>query len=142
MSVLSYVLERLRRVGPPPGAAAGVVAVPSAGDELSREVSFLFAQLDELERRSELILSESRSEAAALEAAARQERSRLLEKARADAERLAGELLAAGRSASDQRARVLLAVADREAVRVLARGRERTPALVDEILEHVLEAAP
>ena len=142
MSVLSHLLERLRRVGPPPGAAAGVVAVPSAGDEVSLEVSFLFAQLDELEWRSELMLSESRSEAAALEAAARRERSRLLEEARADAERLAGELLAAGRWASDERARELLDDADREAERVLARGRKRTPALVDEILERLLEGAP
>jgi hypothetical protein len=51
MSALSQLLDRLRRVRPPPGAAAGVVAVPSAGDQLSREVSFMFAELDQIERR-------------------------------------------------------------------------------------------
>lgn len=57
MSALSYLLERLRRVQLPPGAAAGVMAVPSLRDELSHEVDFLFGQLDEAERRGELLLS-------------------------------------------------------------------------------------
>ena len=42
---------------PPPGAAAGILAVPSAGDELAGEVSFLFSDLDELEHERQTLLS-------------------------------------------------------------------------------------
>ena len=48
MPALGQLLDRLRRVRPPPGAAAGVVAVPAAGDELSGEVGFLFGELDQI----------------------------------------------------------------------------------------------
>ena len=47
---LDRLLERLRQKQPAPGAAAGMLAVPSAGDELAGEVSFLFVDLDEIER--------------------------------------------------------------------------------------------
>jgi len=141
MSALSELLERLRRMRPPPGRAAGVVAVPSAGEELSGEVAFMFGRLDELERRSELILSSARSDAAGVEAAARERRRRLLEDAGADAQRIVAELLAERRARCERNARALLADGEREAERVLARGRERTPALVAQVLARVLEGA-
>jgi vacuolar-type H+-ATPase subunit H len=141
MSALSQLLERLRRVRLPPGGAASVVAVPSAGDQLSREVAFLFGPLDELERRGQLLVASARSEAAETETAAREQRHRLLEDARADAERLVAELLTQRRAHGEERARMMLADAEREAEKVLERGRERTPALVEEIVELILDGA-
>jgi len=141
VTALSQLLERLRRVRLPPGAAASVVAVPSAGDQLSSEVAFLFGPLDELERRGELFVSSARSQAAEIETAAREQRHQLLEDARADAERLAAELLTQRRVHGEERARMMLADAEREAEQVLARGRERTPALVEEIVERILDGA-
>lgn len=139
MSALSELLERLRRVRLPPGAAAGVVAVPSAGDELAHEVAFLFDQLDQIEQRGELVLSASETDAFEIEATAAAERRRILDDARAEAERAAAELLAR-RSANCRRlAREMLADAEREAELVATRGRERSPALVQEVIGRVLE---
>ena len=138
MSGLSQLLERLRQVRPPPGRAAGVVAAPSAGDELSREVEFLFGQLDGIERRGKSALSAARSLAAELEAGACAQRRRLLDQAHAEGERRAASLLVDRHAACEQRAREMLADAEREAERVLARGRERTPLLVYEIVERLL----
>ena len=139
MSTLSQLLERLRRVRLPPGAAATVVAVPSAGDGLLGEVAFLFDHLDEIEQEGELLLSAARSDAAEVEAAVGRERRRLLGDARMEAERLAAELLAERRARCEQRTGAMLEGAELEAERVLARGRERTPALVAEVLAQVLE---
>ena len=93
MSALDQLLERLRRARLPPGAAASVVAVPSAGDRLSGEVAFLFGDLDEIEQRGELLISSARSDAAEVEAAAGRGRRCLLEDARGEAERLAAARL-------------------------------------------------
>ncbi len=139
MSALSYLLERLRRVQLPPGAAAGVMAVPSLRDELSHEVDFLFGQLDEAERRGELLLSAARTEAAERELAAGRTRSRMLEEARAEGERVAAQLLAASRAGCERRARGMLTEAERESERVLARGRERIPSLVGAVVAKVLD---
>lgn len=142
MSALSQLLDRLRRVRPPPGAAARIVAVPSTGDELSGEVTFLFGELDEIAERGGRILSAARSEAAEIEASAAQQRLKLLEEARADSDRLAAQLLAERRASCERRARRMLTDAEREAARVLARGRERTPALVGHVVARLLEGGP
>jgi vacuolar-type H+-ATPase subunit H len=139
MPVLGELLERLRRVRLPPGAAAGV-PVPTAGGELSGEVALLFGQLDEIEQRGGVVVSTARSEAAEIEAAAARDRSRLLADAVAAAERIAAKLLAELRASSEERARSILADAEREAGRVLARGQERTPGLVQEVIAAVLES--
>lgn len=139
MPALSQLLERLRRTRLPPGAAARLVAVPSAGDQLSREVAFLFARLDEIEQRGELVVSSARTEAAEIVAAAGIRRRRILEDARAEGERRAAELLGARRGASEQRVQAMRADAERDVQLVLARGRERTLALVQKIVERVLE---
>lgn len=138
VSPLTHLLERLRRVQPPPGAAARAVAVPSPGDELSREVAGLFPDLDEIERRANALLAAARSDAAETEASAVRERRRILEEAEAAGRRLAAELLAARRAACEQQAAAMLAEASREAEGVLARGRERTPVLAQQVIERVL----
>jgi vacuolar-type H+-ATPase subunit H len=139
VSALGQLLDRLRRARLPPGAAAGVVSVPSTGEELPREVSFLFAELDETERQGRMIRSSASSEADEIESMARREARRILEEARTEAERRAAESLAARRAECERRAQAMLAEAIREAERVLARGRERTPAMVEEIVERILE---
>jgi vacuolar-type H+-ATPase subunit H len=138
---LSQLLERLRRVRLPPGAAAAAVAVPSAGDELTGEVSFLFPELDAIEQGSQDVVSAARSEAVQIEAAVAVERQRLLDEARTEAERLALELMAEARARCEQRAQVMLADAVREADGVLMRGRARTPVLVEEVVQRMLESA-
>jgi vacuolar-type H+-ATPase subunit H len=140
VSALSQLLERLRRGRPPPGAAAGAVAVPSAGDELSGEVGFLLPQLDEIERQGEAIVAAARAEASQLEAAATEQRRRILDAGRAEAERVAARVLAERRSICENRARTILAEAQHEAERVLARGRERTPGLVEQVIQRLLKA--
>ncbi len=142
MSALSHLLDRLRSVSPPPGAAATVVAVPSAGEELSSEVEFLFGELDQLHGRHQALLEAARAEAAALHDAAIAERARLLAQARADAEQLAAQLLDERRERCKQLAAAILADGAREAELVAARGRRRTPALVEQVLARVLETRP
>jgi len=139
MPALSHWLERMRRVRLPPGAAAGILAVPTAGDELSREVAFTFAQLDEIEAQREHVLNEARAGAARIEASGRTERRRIVEDARAEAERVEARILAARRATCQQQVERILGEGGREAARVLRRGRERTPAVVDEILARMLE---
>jgi len=141
MPALGQWLERMRRVRLPPGAAAGIVAVPTAGDELWREVAFTFAQLDEIDARRALALSEARAEAARLEASAVAERRRILKDAQVEAERVEAEILAARRARCQEQVESLLVEAGRDAERVLARGRERTPRLVNEIVVRLLEDA-
>ena len=138
MPDLSHFLERLRHVRPPPGPAAGVLTAPSAGDELSREVVFLFGQLEGIARQGDLALSAARSFAAELEAGAREQRRRVLDEARADGEHRAASLLADRRASCEQLARALLADAEREAELTLARGRARTPQLVEKIVGRLL----
>jgi vacuolar-type H+-ATPase subunit H len=140
VSALSQLLERLRRVHSPPGAAAGAVAVPSAGEELSGEVAFLLEQLDQIEQQGNAIVASARAEASQLESAAADERRRLLDASRAEAEQVAARLLVERRAACERQAMTMAADAQREAERVLARGRERTPDLIEEVIRRLLEA--
>ncbi len=139
MSALSSLLERLRRIQPPPGAAAGALAVPSAGDQLAGEVAHLFGELDEIEHRSTLILASARAAAAEIETTARERRHRLREEASAQAERMVAELLTERRAACARQAQAMLDDARCEAERVIALGGERTPALIHAVIERVLE---
>ncbi len=139
MSALSSLLERLRRIQPPPGAAAGALAVPSAGDQLSAEVAHLFGALDEIARRREVIRASARSAAAETEATARARRHRVREAAVAEAEWMVAELLAERRAACERRAQAILEEAQGEAARVMTLGGERTPALTQAVVERVLE---
>jgi len=138
---LTTLLERLRRMQPPPGAAAGVLAVPSAGDELAGEVSFLFSDLDELEHQRQTLLTAARSDAGRAEQTAVRERNRLLAEAHEEGERRAAMILNERRARAQQSARAMLADADRDASQVRARARERMPALGAEIVQRLLEGA-
>jgi vacuolar-type H+-ATPase subunit H len=136
------LLERLRRVRPPPGTAAGALAVPAPGDELAGEVAFLFSDLDGIASRRETLLALARSQAAETEQDAMQERSRLLARAHEDGERRAAMLIVEHRTRAQEKMTAILAQADREAARIRSRGRERTPALVHDIVTRLLEDAP
>jgi vacuolar-type H+-ATPase subunit H len=126
---------------PPPGPAAGVLAVPSAGDELTGEVSFLFSDLDELEGQRQTLLAAARSDAGWAEQAAMRERNRLLTEAHQEGERRATTILDERRARARTRARAMLAEADRDAAQIRARAGERTPALGAEIVQRLLEGA-
>ena len=138
MAPLTHLLERLRRIQPPPGAAASIVAVPSPGDELTIEVAGLFPDLDEIERRASALIAEARTAAAETEAAAVGERRRILEAAEAEAERAAAEILGARRADCERQASETLADAARRAERVRARGEQRTSALVAEVVNRLM----
>jgi vacuolar-type H+-ATPase subunit H len=138
VSALSHLLQQLRRAGPSPGAPARVMAVPSVGDELSHEVSFLFGPLDEIEQQTAQCLAAAQSEAEEVEAAASRRRRTMLDDAHAEAERLAAVLIAERRADCERRVHTMLDDAEREAERVRARGRERTPAFVQELIERLL----
>jgi len=129
-------------VRPPPGAAAGMLAVPSAGDELASEVAFLFGDLDEIERHRRSLLALARAEAAGAEQEAARERGRLLGEAREEGERRAQSILVERRAQVQESIRAMRAEADREAERVHERGRQRTQALVDEIVARLLGDLP
>ena len=139
MPVLTTLLDRLRRIQPPPGAAAGILAVPSAGDELAGEVSFLFSDLDELEQQRQSLLGAARSDATKVEQTAVAERNRLLTQAHEEGERRAAVILDDRRTQARRRTRAMLAEAERDASQIHARARERIPALVGEVVERLLE---
>ena len=141
MPVLTPLLERLRAVRLPPGAVGSILAVPSAGEELSGEVTFLFADLDEIEHRRMTVLANARSEAAGIERAAERERERLMAEALQEGEQQASALLAERRAQAQEQIRTMLADADSEAALVRARGRQRIPALADDIVRRLLEDA-
>jgi len=127
---------------PPPGPAAGVLAIPAAGDELAGEVSFLFADLDEIEHQRETLLLAARSDADRAEQGAVGERTRLLTQAHEEGERRAAMVLDERRALAQRRARAMLAEAERDAAHIHERARERTPTLVAEIVERLVEDAP
>jgi len=119
-----------------------MLTVPSAGDELAGEVAFLFDDLDRIEARLERLLAVARSDAAEAEQAAHRERTRLLAEAHEEGERRAARLLSERRALVEERTQAVLDDAEREASRVRARGRDRIPALVEEIVARLLEDEP
>lgn len=137
MSALTDLLERLRRMRPPPGGPATVVAVPSAAEAIAGEVAFLFADLDAIEAQLGELDESVRAEAAAIEANARTQRDRILAEGREHAERAWSELLAERRVACEQEVETILAEGRRAAERVLTRGRASMPALVAEVVRRI-----
>jgi vacuolar-type H+-ATPase subunit H len=116
-----------------------MLAVPATGSELLPEVAPLFDELDEIERHREGMLAGARSDAAQTQRAAGEERVRLLAEARENAESRARTLRGDHRARARESRRALLAEADREAARVQARARGRTPALIEDIVKRLLE---
>jgi len=137
MSALSDLLERLRRLRPPPGAPARVVAVPSPGEGVEREVVFLFEALDAVEARARAVRAAARAEAISLDAEARARSSQILADAGSEADRVWNEVLAARRAAHQREADTILAAAQHTAVRVLAYGKAATPAVVGEVVRRI-----
>jgi regulator of protease activity HflC (stomatin/prohibitin superfamily) len=137
MSALSELLERLRRLRPPPGGPSGLLAVPSRGEDVAGEVAFLFATLDAVELQATEVRDSARAEAVAIEANTHLERERILVDADEQANRAWAALLAERRAASEREARKILVEAQGEAARVLAQGRELTPQLVHEVVRRI-----
>lgn len=132
-SPLRDFLDRFRRV-------AGVPA--EAAEDTAAELAPVFALLDPLETELEEIA-----------AAAERRRQRLLEEASTEAaltladaheqgEAEHAEALKIGRRAAAAPAADIVAAAEREAEAIRARGRERIPDLVAQVLACVREAAP
>lgn len=142
MSALGQLLERLRRVSAPPGAAARVLAVPAAGDRLAHEVAFLFGELDGVQRDGRALVAAARRDAAAVADDAAAQRRRMLADAQDRAARMAEAEVAQRRAAGARRAAEIRAAAEREAALVRERGAARTPALMAVIVERVLGPAP
>lgn len=139
---LSQLLERLRRMRPPPGAAAAAIGVPSRGEELLGEVEFLFERLDAVEDERDRAIAAAQAAAREIEAAAQERGRLLLDQARAAAAATAAELQAQRAAACERQAQALLADAQREAARVLAQGRTRIPAFTETVVGRILEQAP
>jgi len=139
---LNQLLERLRRMRPPPGAAAAAVAVPSPGEQLSGEVAFLFAQLDAVEHEGDRTIAAAQAAAREIEAAAHERSRLLLDDARAAAAAMVAELQAQRTAACERQMQALLADAQREAEHVLARGRARIPAFAQSVIGRILEQTP
>jgi hypothetical protein len=137
VSTLTVLLERLRRMRPPPGTPANVLAVPSAGEDVAGEVAFLFEALDGVRARARAEHESAQAAAAVVEADAQAQRAQILAAAREQGERVAARLLCEHREACEREAATLLADARREAARVLARGRESTPTLVAEVMRRI-----
>ncbi len=142
MPALNELLERLRRMRPPPGTAAAAIAVPSPGEQRSGEVEFLFARLDAVEGDAERILAAARAAAEQIEVRAHERCRLLLDDARAGAAAHAAELEAQRAADCERRARALIAAGEREAERVRARGRERIPGFARALAGRILEQAP
>ena len=138
MSALSELLQRLRRVRPPPGGPATVVSVPSPGDDVTREVAFLFAELDAVDEQAKTVSESARIQADAIEADARAQRAQILAEARQRAEHAFAEVFSEQRATGESQAQAILADAQRAASRVLARGRESTPALAAEVVRRIV----
>lgn len=136
MSALTLLLERLRRHRPPPGAP-GTLAVPPEKEDLAAEVAFLFAELDAVSAKAREVRAAAQAGAGAAHADARNARERVFADASRQAELLASQLLDKSRAAYEREAATLIAEAHAEAERVLARGRDSTPALVAEVVRRV-----
>lgn len=140
MSALSALLERLRRMRPPPGVPAAALGVPSAGEDVAGEVAFLLSALDDTDQRARETLAAARAEVQRIEADALAQRERIRAEALTRAEQSAERMLAERRRACAAEAAAILAEAEREAARVLEGGRSATPELVQSVMSRVMEA--
>ena len=125
MRPVGSVLERFRRAAAVPAAA---------GDTIEAELMPVFAALDEIDAEAEQIRAAAHREAERRLAASTVEAERIVERyrRRAEAERARAE--AERREEATREAHTIEAAARDEAARILARGRERIPALVAEVV--------
>lgn len=137
MSAATELLERLRRLRPPPGGPAAIIAAPARGEELVGEVEFMFQELDAVQAQLGVEDESARAAAAALEADAREECARILATARQQAQREWTSVLAERRARCELDAQAILADGEHQAAQVRARGRERIPGLVEEVVRRI-----
>jgi hypothetical protein len=122
---VSSLLDRFRRSA----------AVPAAADEaVEAELVPVFAALDEIEDESRRLLEEAGEEAERRMAAGAADAEEILERwrRRAEEERIRAE--SERRRAAAERVRAIEAAGEAEARDVRARGFERIPALLQEVL--------
>jgi len=124
-------LERFRRTT---GMPARV------GDEAAVELAPVFAVLDEFEREAQELRDRSSRMAAQRLHEAKEEAAALAAEARARADQERGDALKAGLRAADVELAELLAASETEAHEIRARGEERLPRLVAEVVARVREA--
>ena len=128
MRPVSSLLDRFRR-------SAAVPAVPAAVDEgLQAELAPVFAALEKVEDEARRLLEDTADEVERSLAAGAADAERILERWRRRAEEERARAEDNRRRAAGEQARALEAAAEVEAGNVRARGFERIPALVDEIL--------
>jgi vacuolar-type H+-ATPase subunit H len=126
-------LERFRR-------PAGVPA--AATEELEAELMPVFAALDAIETDAGAIRAAAAAEASRRVDAAVVEAERLLVDWRRKAEVERANAQAARRGAIASQARSIEAEAEQEAARIRARGRERIPELVADVVACITEERP
>lgn len=140
MSALSGLLDRLRRMRPPPGMPAAALGVPAAGEDIAGEVAFLFPALEDTDRQALESIEAARGEAEQIQADALAQRERIHADALTRAEQSAQRLLGARRDACHAETAAILAEAEREAERVLEEGRRAIPGLVQTVISRIVEA--
>ncbi len=141
MTPLADLLDRLRLRRQPPGRAAAAVGVPAVEPDIAAELAPLFGRLDAIDAEAAAIVQAGRSEAAAIERDARREAERILERAAREAGVEADRLRRERREAAELQAGTILADARAEAERLRERAAQRTPAVVEDVLELLAQGA-
>ena len=138
MAALGEILRRFRFHGVP-GAptAAGVPADRTAG--LEGELAPVFAALEDPQRHAVALLTEATHSAEQRRAAARDEARRLVVEAHSGAVAARAEAAAARLALADAECSAMRAAGHAEAQRVRLRAAERTDALVELVVLHVLD---
>ena len=150
--ILHEVVERptAGSVAPhgPPGSIGGILerfhgtgGVPAAvGEEPVLELVPVFAALDAFELEAAEVREHAEAMAAHRLHKAEEGAKEILAAARGLADSERGDALKAGLRAADAEASQIVARAEADARRIDETGRERLPALVDEVVARVLEA--
>lgn len=143
MPSIADILERFRRVGAPPGAAAPAGVPRDRKSELSDELHDVFGQLDVIEAEAQAITNSANQEAERITTAARLEAQQIVEAARSAVPAMRADAEAARRR---QRSHELQALDQETQERIAAMRRQvadRMPALIDRVLAELMkEAAP
>lgn len=141
MTPLADLLERLRLRRQPPGRAAAAVGVPAVAPDVAAELAPLFGRLERIDAEAAAIVGEGRSRAAAIERDARAQAELILQRAAGEAALAAERVRDERREQAERQARAILADARAEAERVRERAAQRTPRVVEDVLELVARGA-
>jgi len=141
MTPLADLLDRLRLRRQPPGRAAAMVGVPAVEPDISAELAPLFDRLDEIDAEAGAIVQAAKSAAVVIERDARLEAERILKQAAREAQIEADRLRRERLRVAELEARTILADARAEAERLRERAAQRTPAVVEDVLELLVRGA-